>query len=110
MKNKEYNHTLSIFDAHLVLRRMIMTREIKSEIKEQLIVQIASNKVISLVRLSESFDFANVNIANVALDSSFINSMIKTRDIYNILTQMRRNALEFITSMQALMHQLDDDD
>jgi hypothetical protein len=33
--------------------------------------------------------------------------MIKTRDVYNLKTQMRRDKLEFMTSVQALMHELD---
>jgi hypothetical protein len=61
-------------------------------------IQIASFKIIFIVRLSDS---------NFALDSSFLNSMIKARDVYNIKTQMRRDELEFMTSVQALMHELD---
>ncbi len=140
MKNEEHNHASSIFDAHSVLRRMTMTREIKSEIRRQLIVQTVSEKIIFFIRLFENFNFAdvtftnveftnveftnveftnvafanveftNVAFAHVAFDSFFVNSMIKTRDVYNIQTQMRRDQLEFMTSMQALMHQLDDDD
>ncbi len=125
MKNEEHNHASSILDAHSVLRRMTMTREIKSEIRKQLIVQTMSEKIIFFIRLLENFNFAdvtftnveftnveftNVAFANVAFDSFFVNSMIKTRDVYNIQTQMRRDQLEFMTSMQALMHQLDDDD
>jgi uncharacterized protein YjbI with pentapeptide repeats len=125
MKNEEHNHASSISDAHSVLRRMTMTREIKSEIRRQLIVQTVSEKIIFFIRLFENFNFAdvtftnveftnveftNVAFANVALDSFFVNPMIKTRDVYNIQAQMRRDQLEFMTSMQALMHQLDDDD
>jgi hypothetical protein len=36
--------------------------------------------------------------------------MIKARDVYNIKTQMRREKLEFMTSIQALMHELDTND
>ncbi len=145
MKNEEHNHASSISDAHSVLRRMTMTREIKSEIRRQLIVQTMSEKIIFFIRLFENFNFAdvtftnveftnveftnvafanvafanvafanvafaNVAFANVALDSFFVNPMIKARDVYNIQTQMRRDQLGFMTSMQALMHQFDDDD
>jgi uncharacterized protein YjbI with pentapeptide repeats len=124
---------------------MTMTREIKSEIRRQLIVQTMSEKIIFFIRLFENFNFAdvtftnveftnveftnvafanvafanvafanvafaNVAFANVALDSFFVNPMIKARDVYNIQTQMRRDQLGFMTSMQALMHQFDDDD
>jgi hypothetical protein len=36
--------------------------------------------------------------------------MIKARDVYNIKTQMRREKLGSMTSVQALMHELDTDD
>ncbi len=36
--------------------------------------------------------------------------MIKARDVYNIKTQMRRDELELMTSMQTLMHELDTND
>jgi hypothetical protein len=36
--------------------------------------------------------------------------MIKARDVYNIQAQMRRDELGSMTSVQALMHQLEDGD
>jgi hypothetical protein len=36
VRNEEHNHVSSMFDVHSVLRQMIMTREIKNEIKRQL--------------------------------------------------------------------------
>jgi hypothetical protein len=59
-------------------------------------IQIASFKIIFIVRLFDS---------NSTFD--FVHSMIKARDVYNIKTQMRRENLEFITSIQVLMHKLD---
>jgi hypothetical protein len=35
--------------------------------------------------------------------------MIKTRNVYNIKTKMRRDNLEFMTSGQIFMHELDAD-
>ncbi len=82
-------------------------------------------KTIVFIRLFENFslaniiftnvefinvEFINIVFTNVALDSFFVNSMIKTREMYNIQTQMRRNKSRFMTSMQELIHQLDDDD
>ncbi len=40
IKNEKHIHVSSIIDAHSALRRMTMTREMKIEIKRQLIVQI----------------------------------------------------------------------
>ncbi len=139
IKNEDHNHASSMLDAHSVLRRMIMTREIKSEIKRQLKVQmsemsakeatinstnsqltnqIASFKIISIVHLSSIFNLSAVfdsqtfesMLDSTSFDSAFINSLVKTRDVYNIKAQMRRDELEFMTSMQALMHQLDEND
>ncbi len=36
IKNEKHNHVSSMLDAHLVLRQMIMTREVKNEIKREL--------------------------------------------------------------------------
>jgi hypothetical protein len=118
---------------------MIMTREMKSEIKRQLKVQmsemsakeatinstnqqltnqIASFKIISIVRFSSIFNLSAVfdsqtfesMLDSTSFDSAFINPLVKTRDVYNIKTQMRRDELESMTSMQALMYQLDEND
>ncbi len=83
-----------MIEAHSVLRRMTMTREIKSEIQRQLTIQIVFFKIIFFVRLSTISEDSADNF-----DFALINSLIKTRDVYNIKTQMRRNELEFMTSM-----------
>ncbi len=142
IKNEDHNHVSSIVDAHSVLRRMTMTREMKIEIRRQLTIQmrrmnayaecwmskkqrliintiqVASFKIISIVRLfttinlSAIFTFDSITFESVSFDfdSAFINFLIKTRDVYNIKAQMRRDELESMTSIQALMHQLDEND
>jgi hypothetical protein len=84
-----------------------------------LIIQIASFKIISIVRLSITFITFNQSVTydpltfesvTVDFDPVFINFLIKTRDVYNIKTQMRRDELESMTSMQTLMHQLNQND
>ncbi len=80
--------------------------------------QIASFKIISTVRLSiitfnlsATFDLITFEFVDfTSFDFVFINSLVKTQDVYNIKTQMRRDKLESMTSMQALMHQLDEND
>ncbi len=96
IKNPEHNHVSSIADSHSVLRRMTMTDEIKSDITRQLTVRTASFKVLFTLRLDE---FANDD-----------NSMIKSRDIYNLKAQLRRDDLESLTLIQILMRELDEDD
>jgi hypothetical protein len=85
---------------------MIMTRKIKNEIFKQMIVQITSRKILFNFRL---FHAANEK-TNFDLINFDINFMIKSRDIYNIKTQLRRNDLDFMTSIQVFMHQLNDED
>ncbi len=114
-----------------------MTREIRNEVFRQMIVQITSHGILFSLRLSHaaishSSDSANSDSANsdsansesTNLDSANfvhdsanfdlmnfdINLMIRSRDIYNMRAQLRRDELDFMTSIQALMHQLADDD
>ncbi len=84
-----------------------MTSKIKSEISRQLIVQIASSKVLSNLRV---FDLIiDVNFED-SKNPRIINSMFKTRDIYNLKAELRRNVLSSLTSVQALIRELDQDD
>jgi uncharacterized protein YjbI with pentapeptide repeats len=104
-----------------------MTREIKNEIFKQMIIQITSREILFSPRFSHVaiFDSANLDSANsdsANLNSanfdwanfdwtnSDINLIIRSRDIYNIKAQLRRNNLDSMTSVQALMHQLVDED
>jgi hypothetical protein len=96
----QHNHAFIIVDAHSVLKRMTMTREIKNEIFRQMIVQITSREILFNLRLS----YAANEKTNFDLINSDINFMIKSRDIYNIKAQLRRDDLDFMTSIQALMH------
>ncbi len=100
VKNLQHNHAFIIVDAHSVLKRMTMTREIKNEIFRQMIVQITSREILFNLRLS----YAANEKTNFDLINSDINFMIKSRDIYNIKAQLRRDDLDFMTSIQALMH------
>jgi hypothetical protein len=117
VKNSKHNHVFIIVDAHLVLKRMIMTREIKNEIFRQIIIQITSREILFNLRLSHAaifdsanLDSANFDWANSDLANFDINLMIRSRDIYNIKAQLRRDDLDSMTSVQAFMHQLTDED
>jgi hypothetical protein len=89
-----------------VLRRMTMTREIKNEIFRQMIVQITSRRILFNLCLSHA---ANEK-TNFDLINFDINFMIRSRNIYNIKTQLRRDDLDFMTSIQVFMHQLNVED
>ncbi len=103
IRNSEHNHAFSVVDAHSALRKMIMTSKIRSEIFRQLIVQIALSKILSSLRLShaESSD---------RMINSNDNPLIRSRDVYNLKTELRRNELDSFSSMQALMNQFNTDD
>jgi hypothetical protein len=75
---------------------MIITDEIKNDISRQLTVKTASFRILSTLRLDE---FANVD-----------NSMIKSRDIYNLRAQLRRDDLRSLIFIQILMRELNEND
>ncbi len=90
-----------------MLRKMTMTSEIKSEISRQLIVQIASSQILSSLRVEDSItEFDDwENSENLRI----INLMFKSRDIYNVKAQLRREILDSLTSIQVLIQELDRD-
>jgi hypothetical protein len=96
IKNFKHNHAFSVVESHSVLRRMTMIDEIKSDISRQLTVKTASFRILSTLRLDE---FANVD-----------NSMIKSRNIYNLRAQLRRDDLRSLTLIQILMRELNEND
>jgi hypothetical protein len=70
---------------------MTMTFEMRSDISRQLTVQTAFFKILFTLRLDVVFD-----------DSS----LFKSRDIYNLKAKLRREDLESLTLIQALMREL----
>jgi C4-type Zn-finger protein len=93
MIDEKHNHQSTLTEAHSVLRRMTLTDEIKKNISRQLSVQTVSSKILSTLRI----------------DDDVSNSMIKSRDIYNLKTKMQREVLESLTSIQALIKKLDEE-
>lgn len=92
--NSHHNHDASLAESHSALRKLTMIEEIKTDVSRQLTVHTASFKILSTLRVE--FDHSN--------------SMIKSRDIYNMKAQMRRDTLSSLTSMQALMQELNQKD
>ncbi len=118
IRNFEHNHAFSVVDAHSALRKMIMTSKIRSEIFRQLIVQIALSKILFSLRLSHA-ELSNnhaessnnhAESSNNRMINSNDNSLIRSRDVYNLKTELRRNELDSLSSMQALMNQLNTND
>lgn len=127
--NAEHNHPSSIAASHPVLRRMAMTREVKSEISRQLTVRTTPFQIISglCAEPSESVvaEATNPQVSNSttsdptnsrnsrpdpAAVATSINPMFKPRDIYNMQARIRRDQLGPYSPTQALMRQLDQRD
>ncbi len=102
-----HNHEASLAKAHSVLRRLTMISEMRNDISRQLIVQMTSTKILSSLQISNFTTEINFD------DSEHfyvINSLFNARDIYNVKIQMRRDVLRLLTSIQALIRELDQDD
>ncbi len=94
-----------------MLRRMTLNSEMKNEISRQLIVQVFTFKILFNLCILDSVDIDNdLTNSNANSDADLINSMFKTRDIYNLKTQLRRDALDSLTSMQVLIRELNESD
>jgi hypothetical protein len=91
---------------------MTMTAEIKSEISRQFTIQIFTFKILFSLRISDSIDIEENAFADAiaSSDTDLINSMFSTRDIYNFKTQLRRDVLDSLISMQILIREFDEKD
>jgi hypothetical protein len=69
-------------------------------------IQTKSFQILSSFRI---FDFIDSSFAD-SENSIVINSMFKSRDIYNLKAELRRETLKSFTSIQALIRELDQDD
>jgi hypothetical protein len=72
---------------------MTMNEEIKNQIAQQLTMQTAPFKILSSLRLNR----------DPIEDAQALNPMFKPRDIYNLKTQLRRESLESLSLIQALI-------
>jgi hypothetical protein len=91
VRDSDHNHDSSISAAHSALRKLaIIDEAVKFDITRQFKIQISLAKILSTLRLNnEKFIF-------------------KTRDLYNLKTKIRRTELDSLTSIEALMRQLDE--
>jgi hypothetical protein len=91
---------------------MTMTAEIRSEISRQLTVQTFTFKVLFSLRIPDPTDIEKNALADAIAppDTDLINSMFSARDIYNFKAQLRRDALDPLTSVQILIREFDEKD
>jgi hypothetical protein len=76
--------------------------EIRDDVSRQLKVQTTSSQIISSLRILDSTSASFLDSKNPEI----INSMIKSRDIYNLKAKLRRESLESLSSIQALIREL----
>ncbi len=79
-------------------------KEVQNEINRELRVQIASVKILINLRIIDFVIDYTVN----SEDSQSINSMFRSRDIYNYKTFKRREILESLILIQTLIRKLND--
>jgi CRISPR/Cas system CSM-associated protein Csm5 (group 7 of RAMP superfamily) len=102
MINDQHNHSFTFADFHSIQRKIALTSEIRNDISRQLRVQTKSSQILSSLRV---FDFID-SFSSDSENSIVINSLFKSRDIYNLKAKFRREFLESLTSIQALIREL----
>jgi hypothetical protein len=106
MINDQHNHSFILADAHSVQRKIALTSEIRNDIARQLRVQTKSSQILSSLRIFDLIDSSSSDLEN----SVVINSLFKSRDIYNLKAKLRREFLRSLTSIQALIRELNETD
>ncbi len=86
---------------------MTLISKMRIDIQRQLTVQVASAMILSSLQISNSI--IEVNFDDLK-HSYIVNSLLNARDIYNVKTIMRRDALKSLTSVQVFIRELDQDD
>ncbi len=104
--NDQHNHQVILADSHFAQRKVALNAEVRNDISRQLQIQTRSSQILSSLRISDSIDSSSVDSEN----SIVVNSMFRSRDIYNLKVELRRESLESLTSIQTLIRELDKDD
>jgi hypothetical protein len=100
-----HNHSSTLAETHSTLRKIVMTSKIKNEISRQLTIQIFASKILLNIRISNSI--IDVNFSN-SENSWVINSMFRSKDIYNFKAKLRREVLNSLIFVQALIRELNE--
>jgi pyruvate dehydrogenase complex dehydrogenase (E1) component len=102
--NDRHNHSSTLVDFHSTHRKSTMISEMKANISRQLKMQITLSQILSNLRFS---NFA-ASSSDDSKNSVILNSMFKSRDIYNLKAKLRRKNLESLISIQALIRELNE--
>ncbi len=90
IEDSAHNHDSILPESHSALRKLTLINQIKDDIANQSRARITLRQILTALRL----------------DSDSNNSMFKAADIYNVKAALRRDALESLTSIQALIQNL----
>ncbi len=82
-----------------------MITKTKREIARQIIVHVVLAQILSNFRISVSNALVD---DSENFENSIINSLFKTRDIYNLKARLRRENLNSLTSIQTLIRDLNE--
>ena len=93
--NFEHNHVENALNAHSVFRQRIMTSKTKDKMICQLIIQIASFKILSVVWID---------------DLPIVNVIFIFRNVYNFQTLICRDEFGFLIFIQILIREFDETD
>ncbi len=104
MINNQHNHSFIFDDFHFIQRKIILTFKIRNDISRQLRVQTKFFQILSSFRTFNFIDFLSFDSKN----SIVINSMFKSRNVYNLKKKLRREFLEFFTLIQTLIRKLNE--
>ena len=104
MIEKNHNYIISLINAHFALKKIAMTKKIKSEIFRTLRVQISFDRIIFNFCVFDSMiEISFIDLSNFET----INFTFSFRDIYNLKTQFRRKNLRFLIFIQTLIRKFD---
>ena len=90
IRNGGHNHTPTLASAHPALRRLAMTEKVQESISSLTKAEVRSTQVLTHLRL----------------DADEENPFFTRHDIYNVKNQQRRQALDVLSSVQALLQNL----
>lgn len=94
IRNLNHNYEPTLRGSHLTLRKLTMTDEVKQSIARQSRTQAAPATILT----------------NLRLDGNSENPVFKRKDIYNVRAAIKKDALDFLSPIQALMKFLTDAD
>jgi hypothetical protein len=106
MINDQHNHQIIFVNSHSTQRKIALNADVRNNISRQLQVQTKFSQILSSLRIFDLID----SFFSDSENSVVINSMFTTRDIYNLKAELRRETLRFLTFIQALIRELDQDD